>query len=92
MRYSIISILLCLTACSTAVTVVPKFPDAPAVLKEICPPLKTIEGDNVSIVDLTKITTVNYTSYYECSNKVESWIEWYNDQKKIFEEIKWNIF
>jgi len=88
MRYLIISILLCLTACSTAVPVVPKFPDAPTVLKETCPPLKIVEGDNVSIVDLTKVTTINYTSYYECANKVESWIEWYNDQKKIFEEIK----
>lgn len=88
MRYSIISLLLCLTACSTTAPVVPKFPDAPAVLKEKCPSLKTIDGDNVSIVDLTKITTVNYTSYYECANKVESWIEWYNDQKKIFQDLK----
>lgn len=88
MKYLVISLLLCLSACSTTVPVVMKFPEAPKVLMEKCPPLKVITEESVSIVDLTKITTTNYTSYYECAVKVDTWIEWYHTQKKIFEEVK----
>lgn len=77
-----------LVGCGTTAPVTVKFPEAPSVLLEKCPPLKTIEKDDVSIIDITKNVTVNYTSYYECGIKVENWIEWYNDQKKIFEKIK----
>ena len=87
MRYLIISLLLCLTACSTTVPVTAKFPDVPDILKEKCPQLKTIDGENVSIIDIAKTTTLNYTTYYECSIKVDNWIEWYNDQKKIFNKV-----
>jgi hypothetical protein len=77
-----------ITGCSTTVPVVPKFPDVPAELMVKCPQLKTIETEDVSIIDFTKVTTINYTSYYECSTKVENWMEWYNEQKKVFKEIK----
>jgi hypothetical protein len=77
-----------LSACSTTAPVVAKFPDVPSVLMEKCPPLQTIEKqDSVSIIDITKNVTVNYTSYYECGIKVENWIEWYKDQKKIFDKV-----
>lgn len=79
---------LLLTGCSTTVPVTMKFPDAPAVLMEKCPPLQTIDKtEGVSIIDLTKNVTINYTTYYECGIKVENWIEWYNDQKKIFNKV-----
>jgi hypothetical protein len=88
MRYLVISLLLCLTACSTTVPVTAKFPDVPPVLMEKCPPLQTIEKqEGVSIIDITKNVTVNYTTYYECNIKVENWIEWYKDQKKIFNKV-----
>lgn len=87
MKYLFILSLLCLTACSTTVPVVAKFPEVPNSLSEVCPPLRTIDGDNVSIVDITKIITLNYTSYYECAVKVENWIEWHKDQKKIFDKV-----
>jgi len=87
MRYLIIASLLCLTACSTTVPVTMKFPEAPEVLMEKCPPLKTIEGEKISIIDITKSVTSNYTTYYECSVKVDNWIEWYKDQKKIFDGV-----
>ncbi len=79
---------LLLTGCSTTVPVTMKFPDAPTVLMEKCPPLQTIDKtEGVSIIDLTKNVTINYTTYYECGIKVENWIEWYNDQKKIFNKV-----
>lgn len=76
-----------LTACSTAVPVTAKFPEIPTRLLEKCPQLKTIEGEQVSIIDLTKTVTINYTTYYECAVKGDTWIEWYQVQKKIFEEV-----
>ena len=87
MRYLIIASLLCLTACSTTVPVTMKFPEAPEILMEKCPPLKTIEGEKISIIDITKSVTSNYTTYYECSVKIDNWIEWYKDQKKIFDGV-----
>lgn len=84
----IICLALFLTACSTTVPVVAKFPIAPDTLMEKCPPLKTIQGEKISIIDYTKIVTENYTLYYECMAKNESWANWYNKQKAIFEEIK----
>ena len=84
----IICLALFLTACSTTVPVVAKFPTAPEILMEKCPPLKTIQGEKISIIDYTKVVTENYTLYHECSSKNESWADWYNKQKAIFDEIK----
>jgi hypothetical protein len=77
-----------LTGCSTTVPVVAKFPDAPPSLKASCPELKKIEGDTISIVDLHRVVVENYTEYYACAQKVESWNEWHTKQKKIFDEVK----
>ena len=87
-KLSILSLLLVLAGCSTPVPVVPKFPVAPEVLLKNCPALKTIEGEKVSIIDFTKTVSENYTTYYECSVLHEGFIEWYNAQKRIFEELK----
>ena len=88
-KLSILSLLLVLAGCSTtAVPVVPKFPTAPEMLLKSCPTLKTIEGEKVSIIDFTRVVSENYTIYYECSVLHEGFIEWYNAQKKIFEELR----
>jgi len=84
----IICLAFVLTACSTTVPVVAKFPVAPDILMEKCPTLKTIEGENISIIDFTKTVTANYTLYHECVIKNEAWMTWYNKQKEIFENIK----
>ena len=77
-----------ITACSTAVPVTQNFPQAPAMLKEKCPELKTIQGEKVSIVDFTKVVSENYTTYYQCAGRTDAWIDWYNQQKKIWEQMK----
>ena len=84
--YIILAFLI--TGCSTTVPVTTGFPDAPALILEKCPPLKTIEGENVSVTDLIKTVTQNYTTYYECSEKNNAWAEWYQTQKKVFEGVK----
>lgn len=87
MRVLLLSLLL--IGCSTTVPVKPRFPDAPDVLKEKCERLKTVDAnDKVAITEMLKVIVTNYGLYYECSSKVEGWQEWYNNQKKIYEDIK----
>ena len=83
-----IAFILLITGCSTTVPVTVRFPDAPILILEKCPQLKTIEGESVSIIDYTKVVTLNYTTYYECAVKSDAWIELYYQQKKIFESIE----
>lgn len=87
MKLFYILILCLITGCSTTVPVKHKFPNVPKALTEKCITLKKIEGDQVSIVDLHKTVVENYTSYYECSIKVDEWNEWYKQQKEIFESV-----
>ena len=77
------------TGCSTTVPVTAKFPEAPIRLLEKCPEkLQEIVGDKINIIDFTKIIVINYGTYHECAVKNDAWIEWYNTQKKIFNEVK----
>lgn len=88
MKYLIAILAFALVGCSTVVPVVAKFPDAPGNLAlQSCPDLnKLAEGAKLS--DVSKTITVNYTLYYDCAVKTDSWIEWYKKQKLIFEGIK----
>jgi hypothetical protein len=54
---------------------------------EKCPELKLLEQD-AKLSDVAKTVTINYTTYYECALKVESWIGWYQAQRVIFESVK----
>ena len=48
--------------------------------------LKELEKDP-KISEVSKTINVNYGTYYECAVKVDTWIEWYHSQKKIFDNI-----
>jgi len=86
---TVLFVLAMCTGCSTTVPVTAKFPDAPETLLQKCPEkLQTIEGDKINIVDFTKVVVINYGTYHECAVKNDAWIEWYNIQKKIFNEVK----
>ncbi len=87
MKY-LIPLIILLTGCSTTVPVKRNFPDVPPAMQVLCPELKKIEGDNVSIVDLHKTVVENYTLYHECAVKVDAWNEWHKTQKEIFESVK----
>lgn len=88
MRIALLGIVCLLSACSTAVPLTQSFPEAPAMLKEKCPELKTIVGEKVTIVDFTKTVSENYVTYYQCAGRNEAWIDWYNQQKKIWEDVQ----
>ena len=88
MRISLLGLITLLTACSTAVPLTQNFPDAPDLLMEKCPALRTIQGEKVTIIEFTKTVSENYMTYYQCAGKQEAWIDWYNQQKNIWDETK----
>jgi len=75
------------TGCSTVVPVTAKFPEAPTKLQVKCPQLEKLK-DDTKLSEVSKTITINYTTYYECAVKLDSWIEWYQVNKLIFEGIK----
>jgi hypothetical protein len=76
------------TGCSTVVPVTARFPDAPGnVAMTPCPQLQKVAED-ARLSDITKTITVNYGTYYECAVKTDAWIEWYQKQQQIFNDIK----
>jgi len=83
-----IVLLFLITACSTAVPITQKFPDAPDMLKEKCPPLKTIPGEKVTIIEFTRTVSENYTLYHQCAGRTDAWIDWYQQQKKIWDDVR----
>ena len=88
MKYILASLMVVtLVGCSTNVPVTRKFPEAPQTLIEKCPELKQLAKD-AKLSDVARTVVENYTQYQHCSNKSDAWVEWYNSQKKIFEEVK----
>jgi hypothetical protein len=80
--------IVLLSACSTTVPVTAKFPEPPGKGAVVaCPDLQKLKED-AKLSDITKTVTMNYTTYYECAVKTDTWIEWYHSQKKIFESVK----
>jgi len=81
----VIMLVLALTGCATAVPVSAKFPDAPGKsAMKACPNLKKLE-DGVTLSGVAKTVADNYETYYGCAVKSDTWIEWYEVQKRIFE-------
>lgn len=75
-----------LVGCTT-VPVGRKFPEAPEKLLAKCPALQKLDNEP-KLSDVAKTVTINYTTYYECAIKHDGLIEWYEIQKRIFEEVK----
>lgn len=87
MRTLLLVSLMVLSGCSTTVPVTVKFPEIPQDLLSTCPDLKQTEP-TTKLSDVVKVVTDNYSEYYGCRVKLDSWIEWYKAQKQIFEDIK----
>jgi len=81
----IMIILATCSGCSTVVPVTAKFPEAPGLgSMTTCPQLQKL-GDGAKLSDVANTTTVNYATYYECAVKVDAWREWYEIQRRIYE-------
>lgn len=86
-RYAFIAALLVLLAgCATPVPVKMKFPDIPQELLEKCPELIKLKED-VKLSDVTITITNNYMLYHQCAAKHEAFIDWYINNKKIYESV-----
>ena len=85
-KYLALFLLILMSGCSTVVPVTLKFPDAPDRIKIRCPQLKTL-NEEAKLSDVAKTITENYTTYYECAVRNDTWIEWYETQKIIFEKL-----
>ena len=83
MRYLLLALLL--SGCSTVVPVTAKFPEAPKNTAQ-CPELQKL-NEGAKLSDVSTTINNNYTSYYECAVKVETWNSWYQEQKRIFESV-----
>jgi hypothetical protein len=77
-----------LTGCLATAPVVPKWPDVPKELLVACPDLKTVDPANNKISTLIETVADNYKEYYQCKDKVDDWITWYNGQQKLWQTLK----
>jgi hypothetical protein len=77
-----------LTGCLETLPVKMNFPVVPEELAVACPDLQTLDPSTKKLSDVVSVVSKNYEQYQECQIKVDSWIQWYNTQKKIFGEVK----
>jgi len=77
---------LLLSGCSS-VPITVKFPDVPADMLNACPDLK-LSPDTTKLSEVLPVVADNYGQYYACKDNNDSWIEWYNTQKKIYNSVK----
>jgi hypothetical protein len=87
-RLILLCVFFALTGCATSVPVKMNFPQAPESLKEACVDLQQLDPNTKKLSEVVAVVSKNYGQYQECQVKVNSWIDWYNTQKKIFEDIK----
>lgn len=87
MKYLLVLSLL-LAGCSTSVPVKRTFPNVPAELMQECPDLKPLPDSTTKLSEVLSVVTNNYGQYKECQIKVDQWRDWYEKQKKIFDEVK----
>ena len=84
----VILLVFVIAGCSTVVPVTARFPDAPGRQSTTaCPDLQKLT-ETAKLSDVARTVTINYSTYYECAVKLDAWIEWYNTQRKIFEDVK----
>jgi hypothetical protein len=87
MKRLILITALLITGCASTVPMVAKFPDVPMDMLVACPDLKQLP-ETTKLSEVLPVIADNYGQYYTCKDTVDSWIEWYNTQKKIFNSIK----
>lgn len=76
--------VMILSGCS-AVPIKTPFPTVPETLLQ--PPLElTPAADSARLSDFLLTVTDNYSSCDSNANRLQAWIDWYLEQKRIFEE------
>lgn len=93
MRF-LVAVLLCLSLAGCGVmqyfNLKPTWP-RPASEESLkpCEDLKKFENKNadgsVDLLEFQKSVIENYLLHYKCSDKNDSWIDWYITQKRVYE-------
>lgn len=86
-KFILLIALVSLTGCATKVPVAMKFPAAPEGLLITCAELEKIPATEEQLSEVAKTVVKNYSHYHECRAKVDAWIDWYNQQKKIHDSV-----
>ena len=87
MKKLILLSVIFLSACSTVVPVKQNFPDFPEALSQTCKPLELIEGTTTTLSHLMAVVAKNYATRHECAAQLEAILDWYTEQKKIFDQV-----
>lgn len=88
-NFIVLPCLLLLVGCSTAAPVTAKFPTVPDLIKEDCESLGLLK-ETAELSDAMITITQNYMKYHDCARKNRAWKEWYDKQKRIFEDATAN--
>lgn len=84
----IIMVVSLLAGCGTTAPVVAKFPEPPGRgATTACPDLKKLD-EGAKLSDVANTININYQAYWECAVRVDTWIQWYSNQKLIFESVR----
>lgn len=85
---SLLLATLFVTGCTTIVPVTQPWPEAPGLqATQSCPNLEKL-GDNSQLSQVAKTVVNNYSEYYQCATKLQAWIEWYKQQKIIYQGLQ----
>lgn len=92
-RLAIVLLTLTLSGCSMMpklTSAKPEFPepfvDPKTQQMPKCEDLKQIPADVNNLSAVFKIIVENYTAYWRCSNQVDGWAEWYEQQKENYDK------
>ena len=82
---SLLILTVFLAACTTAVPVKQKFPEADPFMFDPAPKLETLPPDTQDLDKLISNSAENYGRYRELVQRLEMWKEWYIKQKENYE-------
>ena len=85
MKIIVVAALLLLTGCVAPVK--REFPAIPPSLEKPCSTLLEVPK-TTRLSEVLEVVTENYALYHECQIKNETWLDWYQKQKTIFDSVK----
>lgn len=85
MKWLVIAMALAVSGCSFSKRI-PDFPPASERMMQKCPDLALAPNSEL-LSDLVRTVITNYGEYHKCKALVDAWQDWYQQQKKIYEDI-----
>lgn len=86
MKSKILYLIIFISGCTT-VPVTYKFPSAPVELLEPAEDLSKLETPDPELSDILDNVNTNYGKYFILKQRYQSWQNWYQQQKSIYDSI-----